>query len=254
MGRISILGVLVGVLMLIAAQTAGASIVFSGDFESGNLSNFNSLTQLGASPPTISTSPVRRGTYSATMTVANTQSRSELQPIDDTGATIKMYPGTTAWFSDSIYLQSGFPLTASGCTNCWQTLMQWKGDGGTTSTSPPVELTEKNGSFLLHGGFGCPGGSQEFSQTLAPAATDVWTDFRFQIYFDTAANGGWVSVWVNGRQVLDQYKPACGTEYPPPDSQFDSLRLGYYRDPAISQTGTVTHDQYEVGTSRGGGR
>lgn len=239
----------VALASLAVVQTANASLLFNGNFETGNLNNFNLLTQGGAAPPYITTDPVRAGTYSATMTVANTQERSELQPVDSNGWTVKMYPGTTAVFSDSIYLHPGFPLTPTGCSNCWQTLMQWKGDGGTTSTSPPVELTEAGGSYVLHGGYGCPSGPQEFARTLAPASTGTWTDFTFRIYFDTAANGGWVSASVNGVQVLNQFTPPCGTVYPAPYSQYDSLRLGYYRDPAISETGAVTHDEYKVRTT-----
>jgi Polysaccharide lyase len=238
------------VVSLMVAQAAGASVIFNGNFETGNLNNFNILTQLGAPAPVITTSPVRTGRYSVTMTVGNGQERSELQPIDSAGATIKMYPLSTALFSDSIYLHDGFPTTPSGCSNCFQTLLQWKGDGGTTSTSPPVELTVADGNYVLHGGSGCPGGPEEFRLTLGPAETGVWTDFQFEIYFGRVSDGGWVSAWVNGTQVLSQFRPPCGTVYPAPDSRFDSLRLGYYRDPAILQTGTVTHDEYEVQTAQ----
>ena len=237
------------VVWLTMTQAAGASVIFNGNFETGNLNNFRVLTQLDAPAPVITTSPVRAGRYSVTMRVGHGQGRSELQPLGSNGATIKMYPLSTALFSDSIYLDDGFPTTPSGCSNCFQTLLQWKGDGGTSSTSPPVELTVAGGNYVLHGGWGCPSGPEAFGLTLGPAKTDVWTDFQFEIYFGRVSDGGWVSAWVNGTQVLSQFKPPCGTIYPAPDSQFDSLRLGYYRDPAISQTGTVTHDEYEVQTA-----
>ena len=160
-----------------------------------------------------------------------------------------MYPGTTAVFSDSIYLHSGFPLTPTGCSNCWQTLMQWKGDGGTTSTSPPVEVTEAGGSYVLHGGYGCPSGPQEFRRPLAPASTGAWTDFTFEIYF-AHGHGRRMGERVGERHPGAQpVHPPCGTVYPSPYSTYDSLRLGYYRNPAISETGTVTHDEYEVQSS-----
>ena len=239
--------VILGLIASLAiAQPAAATTIFTGNFETGNLNNFNILTQLGASAPAITTSPVRAGNYSATMTVANMQERSELQPKDSNNTAIRMYPGTTATFLDSMYLHTGFPLTASGCSNCWQTLLQWHGDGGTQSVAPPVEIVEQGGEWQLHGGYGCPSGPQEYRTNLASASTRSWVDFKLQIYFNTAANGGWVSAWVNGTQVVNQYKPPCGTIYPAPYSQYNTIHLGYYRDPAISQTGTITHDEFYV--------
>ncbi len=235
----------IGLLMVPAAS---ATVTFNDDFESGTLANNNVLTQLGAASPSVVTSPVYAGSYAASMTIAHTQERSELQPTSG-GFTIKEQPGTSAWFGDSIYLTTGFPTTATGCTNCWQTVMQWKDDGGTVSGSPPVELTVKNGNYVLHGGFSCPGGANEFSKILGTASTGSWTRFIFQISFNTAANGGWVSAWDGATQILNQYAPPCGTVYPAPNSQYDTLRLGYYRDPNISATGTVVHDSYKVGTT-----
>jgi hypothetical protein len=181
------------------------------------------------------------------MTVRPGQKRSELQ-ANAGGSTLKVLPGTTAWFADSVYLVPGFPVKA-GISNGWQTILQWKDAGGTQSSSPPVSLDIKDGAYTVYGGWGCPGGAKQYRFTLAPATTGTWIDFEFQIHFNTAGKG-WIDSYVNGRQVGSRFMPPCGTTYPEPYAKYDMLRVGYYRDPAIATAGTVIHDEYRMGATR----
>jgi len=103
---------------------------------------------------------VRRGKYAAAMTVKPGQKRSELQG-NAGGSTLKVMPGSTYWFADSMYLAPGFPTT-SGASNGWQTVLQWKDAGGTKSSSPPVSVDIDNGVYTLYGGYGCPSGPKEY--------------------------------------------------------------------------------------------
>jgi hypothetical protein len=227
------------------AIPTGAS--FDAPMESLLTSNFALLSESGAPVPQRTTQTIRRGTSAATTTVNAGQKRSELE-AKDSGYTLRVAPGTTAWFADSIYLAPGFP-TRPGVSNGWQTLMQWKDAGGTRSASPPVSLDIHDGAYTLYGGWGCPSGSKPYRVTLAPATTGVWTDFEFQIHFNTAGRG-WVDSYVNGKQVGTRVVPPCGTAYPEPYAKFSMLRLGYYRDPAIATSGTVIHDEYRMGATR----
>lgn len=237
-------------VLAIAVLFAGppSASAFDGSFESGVLGGWSRLTDLAASPPSIVTRPVRAGAYAASMTIAHGQKRSELQALNSDGTTLKVYPGSTWWFADSEYLLAGFP-TYSGVSNGWQTVLQWKDAGGTRSASPPISLAIRNGRFLLYGGWGCPTGAKTYWLDLAPAAVGAWTDFQFHIHFATAG-AGWVDAYANGVQVIDHYFPPCGTSYPAPDSSYQTLRVGYYRDPAIVAAGTIVHDEYRMGATQ----
>jgi hypothetical protein len=156
---------------------------------------------------------------------------------------VRVQPGTTAWFRDRIQLAPGFPTTVQSGINGFQVVMQWKDLGGTRSSSPPLELGVQKGQFDVLGGYGCPSGSRKFVLPIGAATTGVWHEFVFHIHFDTAGRG-WVDAWMDGRKVVDHYMPACGTIYPAPYQAYTALRAGYYRDPAISTSGTVLHDDY----------
>jgi hypothetical protein len=236
--------------MMTRARTAhvptGASFV--GDMESPLSTNFLVVTELGAGAPKRVTGPVRLGSYAAKMTLKPHQERAELQAAPG-GDTLKIVPGATAWFADSIDLLPGFPTTTRSSINGWQTLLQWKDAGGTRSVSPPIAVGVRKAQFTLAGGTGCPWRSRAYHLRLAPATTGTWTNFEFQIHFD-AAGKGWVDAYVNDHLVIDHYTPPCGTSYPAPYSHYQTLRLGYYRDPAISTPGTVIHDEYRMGATR----
>jgi Polysaccharide lyase len=225
---------------------AQAATMFDGSMETPLSTEFQITTQLGAAPPQRVTSPVRAGSHAAEMTVKPGQKRSELQAAPG-GTTLKVYPGSTEWFADSEYLVPGFPTT-SGVSNGWQTVLQWKDAGGTRSSSPPISVDIRNGEYTLYGGWGCPSGPKPFRLNLAPARTGTWTDFKFQIHFDTAGKG-WVDAYANGQQVVSHFMPPCGTAYPAPYSRFQMLRVGYYRDPKIQTAGTIIHDEYWMGAT-----
>jgi hypothetical protein len=79
--------------------------------------------------------------------------------------------------------------------------------------------------------------------------TGKWTDFEFQIHMNTAGKG-WIDAYVNGQKVGNRIVPPCGTTYPQPYAEYNMLRLGYYRDPAIKTAGTIIHDEYRMGATR----
>jgi hypothetical protein len=213
---------------------ADAKPVFSDNFE-GALSKWQLLTEQGAAPAV--TTP-GNGARVASVTVDPGEKRSEMQPSG-----VRVQPGMTAWFRDRIQLAPGFPTTVQPGINGFQVVMQWKDLGGTRSSSPPLELGVQKGQFDVLGGYGCPSGSRKFVLPIGAATTGVWHEFVFHIHFDTAGRG-WVDAWMDGRKVVDHYMPACGTIYPAPYQAYTALRAGYYRDPAISTSGTVLHDDY----------
>jgi len=104
---------------------------------------------------------------------------------------------------------------------------------------PAMTLAVRNGQLRLGGGAGHP--NQDWSRQnyewLAPLTT--WTDgkpvkVKVQTYLSADPAKGWVSAWVDGRQVLTQWRPTSlkgglrpGTLYPGMDHVVS--RGGLYR-------------------------
>ncbi len=157
---------------------------------------------MGASAPTITSSPVTAGAKSALFTMPARGTRSEIVPT-----TAEFTEGQDRWFRFSFYLPTSFPTQVTS----WQVITQWKNDG---DGSPPLEITVGGGNLKLEGGYGYPGGSRQFAQVLAPATTGARTDLVLHVFFSRVPGKGSVDVWRNGAQVLSGYKPAGGTLYP----------------------------------------
>lgn len=150
--------------------------------------------------------------------------------------------GDEAWFAGKTYLPAGFPTNPTS----WQLIMQMKNDA---SGTPPLELCVEGGQFQLQGGAGHPSGSTPMPvQNLGAATTDQVDAWLFNVLFSSDNAVGRISVWRNGTQVLTNYKPPGGTKYP---GQLSYLKIGIYRDPAMSTTGaTVVHDDWRAGATR----
>jgi hypothetical protein len=233
----------------IGATTPTSRVIWTGDGETGDLSQFQNTpwnTDGGGLPPDVVSSPVRDGHYAIRARIVSSGgkneglccgSRSELVP-----RLANIHPGDDLWFSFSTLLDSGFPVGAR-----WQTIAQWHQD---TAGSPPLELSVQDGQYSLSGGYGHPARPMPFVRPLGPATTGVWVDWLIHIKFSPNPDVGYVELWRDQRPLLDKFHPDSGTMYPTSNDEPEVyLKLGYYRNAAISTPGTVYHAGWKVGTT-----
>jgi len=217
---------------------------WNSDFTGSGFDNFDDTpwNNVGASAPTITSSPVTAGAKSAQFTMPSRGTRSEIVPT-----TAEFTEGQDRWFRFSFVLGANFPTQVT----TWQVLTQWKNDG---DGSPPLEITAGRGNLNLEGGYGYPGTPRTFAQTLAPAVTGQRTDLIIHVFFSRDPSKGTVDVWDNGAQVLAGYKPTGGTLYPTSKASTATLssywKMGIYRDSAITQQAQYTIEGAKVGNSR----
>lgn len=147
--------------------------------------------------------------------------------------------GDNLWFRFSTRLGSDFPVSSSR----WQVLAQWKNSG---DGSPPLELVVSGGVWRLDGGWGYPGQHKLDWRLLGKARTNVWETWTLHVKFSANPAIGAVSLRRNGVAVVPGWRPKGGTLYP---GQSSYMKIGYYRDPLINQTGTVYHDRLKVGST-----
>jgi Polysaccharide lyase len=248
-GAVAVAGLLTGV---VGFSTASASVVWRGDFETGDLSQWYGASHWGglqAKDPSraqIVTSPVRQGKYALAMTVqpgdnnvagSQTWERTELLlPQGESDG----YEGHEAWYAWSEYFPSSTQHSSGGVQ------FHPTGNGGPGQTGIRVWGTSMNFTDFADG----PGPSQYGSNTqwydksLAnPIQTNTWYDIVLHIKWSKNATGGFFESWLNGNRIVPY--TVAPTLFSVDDGVY--LKIGVYRA-AQSYAETIVVD----GVRRGG--
>jgi hypothetical protein len=213
------------------ATALPGAIVWRGDYETGNLSQFKDddgdtvQPQQGAAGRiTVVSSPVAEGRYAG---------RFELHPGDSYagGNRAEMFhythdrEGTEGWYSWYTLFPADFPRE----TNLgWQIWTQWH---STLSISaPPVKFTAKGDQISF-------GTDKKPTLWTGPMNRGQWQAFRMHAYWSSDASKGFVELWVNGVQVVAKtYDKTLIAGY---DNYW---KQGLYRSPDASTVAVIYHD------------
>lgn len=220
---------LTGVLFALGVTGgAGASLVWNGDFETGNFSQYASTTYCVASwscqvvaAPGGPAGDAARFEVRSGDTSPYGGDRSEVQVNSD--ETI----GSESWWHFEVYLPSDFTDSSS----FWQSLIDWHhyqlgGGNCNCATSTPLSIQEIKGSYVLR-----IVNSADISQAsywtqyaLGPAVRGAWTSFDFHAKWSDDPTVAVEDVYVNGTQV--QHITGHPNEF---TGYFNYLKLGFYR-------------------------
>jgi len=218
------------VLAFAFPTAASANVLWRGDYETGDLSQWAGVEGL-TSRLTLVTSPVRQGKYALRTElhqgdIASSGTRNE---VELSTAQFNEVEGNDKWYSWSTMFASDFPAP-----NTWQVFTQWHHSG--CCGSPPLEFDVFGENIRLdHTG----------SDTIlwsTPLVRGVWHDFVVHVFW--SSTNGYVDLYYDGTKVLDH--KAVQTLYP---GEFAYLKQGLYRDASISQVAVVYHDGMVMGTS-----
>jgi hypothetical protein len=114
-----------------------------------------------------------------------------------------------------------------------QVIARWENDG---AGHAPLDLRVRDGELVLHGGGGHPSGPRTFTRVLGSAPVGEWTQLRVRVRFSADPDKAGVSVWRDGRSVVDDERPRGGTLYP---GQQSYLKVGLHRDRTVSRPSTA---------------
>jgi hypothetical protein len=209
---------------------AASTVVWRGDFETGNLTQWSHTQLVSSDRIQVVSSPVRQGSRAVKVTVKQGD-----DPIDSSGNRNEMVrltyepAGSEYYYRWSTMFAPDFPAPAT-----WQLFTQWHHSG--SAGSPPVEFVVNNGNILLY----CS--SKEVWRT--PLVRGVWNDFVFHAKWSSSASTGFVELYLNGKLVLP--KKYCSTQF---SGQTNYLKVGLYRNDTIAPTGIVYHDNWVMGRS-----
>jgi hypothetical protein len=226
-----------------ATRETPPSGVVSLDFETGDLSQYDSAQRAADDRLTVVQRPKREGNYAARFEVragdtqaATTGLRAELIAERDGGRMATA--GDERWYSWSTLFPSSYRLSDQ-----WQTFVQWKNDG---TGSPPLAMTVNGDEIRLSGGE-----QNEFHEFWsAPIDRGRWHDFVAHIRWSPNRRSGFVELWHDGRKVVPRtwtatlYRDEDGRAIP------NYLKIGLYRSSAIKATQVIYHDALEVAPTR----
>ena len=202
------------------APVAPGQVVFTGDYETGSFSQWNSTQQVGGGSAAVVSSPVNQGSYAGRFTLPSSGGRAEVYKSDAAyvgEGDERIYSWSTMAMADTI-----------GPASAYQNILQWKNEG---TGSPPIAFEVESDQYAIK----ATGTGFKF---LGPVNPGRWTSFEVRIRFSSSASQGFIEVKRDGVLVVPRY--ATATLFA---GKRNYLKQGYY---AGGHGGTVYHDGMRV--------
>jgi hypothetical protein len=222
------------VSLLVAALLGGpapalARVLWRGDFETGNLSQWTRAQVTSPDRIQVVSSPVTQGRYAARVLVrqgddpiSSSGNRSELVYLSyEPEGSERFYRWQTMW-------DPSYPSAKA-----WQLFTQWHHSG--SNGSPPVEFTIYGEQINL----------RVTASTVvwtAPLSRGKWHDFVFHVKWSSDPSVGFVELYYDGEIAVPKRNVA--TQFA---GQTNYLKQGLYRNEIISEDGIVYHDGFTIG-------
>ncbi len=222
--------VFVLVAVFLSAVPAWAGVVWRGDFETGDRTQYSAAHMVNPDRLQVVTSPVSQGRYALKTTV-----RQGDNPINASGNRAELAylsyetEGSEYYYRWRVMFPTDYPSVRA-----WQLFTQWHHDG--CCGSPPVE-------FYVYG---------EEIRLKVNNSGDVWTtrlvrgvwhELVFHVKWSPDPNVGFVELWHNRERVLPRRNAV--TMYA---GERNYLKLGLYRNSTITQVGVIYHDGFMQAT------
>ncbi|RKG99622.1 carbohydrate-binding protein [Corallococcus carmarthensis] len=220
-------------LALLVPWVAQASVVWKGDFETGDLSQFTEAWFVAPDRMQVEGDLVRDGNKALKVTVQQGDN-----PVNASGNRNELFRGTYEpegseyYYKWSTLFPQDFPSSPR-----WQVFTQWHHDG--CCGSPPLEFFVINDTMNMR-----VGGSSGEVLWQEPLHRDQWNDFVMHVKWSPDPNVGFVELYYNGNLVVPMRNIA--TRYP---DTAGYIQLGYYRDASIAQTASLYHDGFTMATT-----
>lgn len=216
--------------------------LFTGDFETGDLSQWGVVQAVGSHSVRVVSDTRRQGRYAARFEVRqgddpinSTGDRSELSR--DTGES----EGADRWYAFDLMVPASFPRL-----DTWQVLAQWH---SSEDGSPPLGVYAQNDELVLQvNPHDAPGEPLEaVFPWRGPLKRGRWREIVMHVVWSGSDERGRISLWVDGVSVVRD-RPGR-TLYP---GFPNYTKIGYYRDSEARPVGVVYHDGFRITEVTGG--
>ena len=228
---------LVAVLAFGAATHASETRAWEGDFESGNLSQWDSVQDVGSDRITLERTNVRQGQYAARFEVkpgdhwAGLMGGERAEVLKGMGETA----GQESYWAWSTYFPKSF---VSDPTAGFQMFTQWHSTSNTNVSGVTFQVDKERLVVRVAGGAN-PTAWRGYD--LGPLVRGAWQDFIVHVRWSPGPDGI-VDVWRNGRAVAHATAPNIGI------GLGTYVKQGFYRPPEQTTT-VILADAMRYGTS-----
>lgn len=212
---------------------ADPDVIWRGDAESGDLSQWCRINQ--AAPGRISavTSPVTQGQYAYKFILNNGDSVFGTERVTLSQQCDGRYEleGQDKYFSIFVMLPADY-IFSDG----WGLFAQWK---GIHTGSPPISLNLRSGRWLLN--YRPTVNDSEIHKWDAPAVKGQWANFVLHVKWSANPAVGFIEMWHNGVLVVPKFYTA--TMHVTGSTVISNyFVIGLYRDASISTNAVLYHD------------
>jgi hypothetical protein len=215
----------------VCAGTAPSTVVWRGDFETGDRSQWSRAQEVSPDRLQVVSSPVREGRYALKVTV-----RQGDDPINSSGNRNELVRmtrepvGSEYYYRWSTMFAPDFPSVRT-----WQLFTQWHHEG--SSGSPPLEFYVYGEEVRLN-----IGGNPGTIVWRTPLVRGAWQDFILRVRWSPDPRVGFVELYHNGKLVLP--KRYIATQFP---GMLNYLKVGLYRNSTVAPVGVLYHDGWTMG-------
>lgn len=217
-------------LCLAFAHSAQAKVIWRGDFESGDISQWTKAQWMGGDRLKVVSDPVVEGRHALKVTVKQGD-----DPIGASGNRNELvYTADRPAEEERVYRWHTLWPSTYESPDTWQLFTQWHHDGN--GGSPPVEFFARGEKIFLR-----VDGKDVWT---APLERARWHEFVFHIRWSADAKKGFVSLYYDGELVLP--RTPARTLFP---GQSVYLKQGLYRHASVAQPQTIFHDGMTIATA-----
>jgi hypothetical protein len=219
------------IVALLVARSASATVLWRGDFSTGNTSQWTSTEAAASTRVQVVTSPTPPGQGHAMQAIVVSGdsvyggARAELDYETDRPA-----EGSERYYRWQTYFPADFKSA-----NYWELFTQWH--QYISGSSPPLAFMAWGESIQL-------GNDQDHYFWTVPLVRGVWHDFVFHVIWSSDPTKGRIELWYDGQHVL---LPTATYTLFAGDTVY--MKQGLYRKAAINWTQVVYHGGTVIGTT-----
>lgn len=203
-----------------------------GDFETGNLSQWDMIQRADESDIEVLRDPVRQGNHAARFEVSPDDNIGNTDPRAEVAARLGEKEGAERYYRWFTYFDQDFPTSYD---DEFVTFTQWRAE----------DESEAFTSFMLWGD------QIELRRDGTRWSTElekgVWHEFIYHVKWSPDSDVGFIELWYDGELVLPKLhvRTMAGS---PGDAVSNYVKQGLYKADEIP-TGVVYHDGFTVGRS-----
>lgn len=215
-----------------AAPANPEGIEWQGNFETGDISQWDIVQQVSSDRITISEDPVREGNYAARFEVRPGDNIGNTSPRAELANFLHEQEGEERYYRWFTYFDPNFPTNYK---NSFVTFTQWRAMDESDDLSAFMVWGDK---IQLR---------QEGTRWSAPLVKGVWHEFVFHVKWSPDPDVGFIELWYDGELVMPKInvETMAGT---PGNAVSNYVKQGLYKADEIP-TGVVYHDGFTAGDS-----